>query len=193
MGIRPLPGPAPLKVSRGNALGSAPERGLHTGSRAGLRLAPPLSQVSRGNAPGSDPERALRTGSRARPSPSHRSRTETRLAPPPERGLRTGSRAGPRPAPPLSQFSRGNAPGSAPPSAAARPSAQLGPSPARCAGSLLVKRNGFILVVSVLAAVGGTGLYHPSGPQLLHFCRPSRQLRLLSVSPRSALIPSLLL
>ena len=75
----------------------------------------------------------------------------------------------------------------------APPASPLGLSPASYAGSLLVKRNGFILVVSVLAAVGGTGLYHPSGPQLPHFCRPSRQLRLLPVSPRSALTPSLLL
>jgi len=57
----------------------------------------------------------------------------------------------------------------------------------------LVERNGLILIIPVLAAVGGTGLHHPSGLQSLHFYRSRRQEKLLSMSPRWALTPSLLL
>ena len=191
------PAPPLSQVSRGNAPGSAPERGLRPGSRAGPRPAPPLSQVSRGNAPGSAPRarlsyRVLRTPP---PSPAlltglARKRAWLRS---PSAALALGlaqARARPRP----SHRSRAETPLAPPPERGrAPPASPLGLSPASYAGSLLVKRNGFILVVSVLAAVGGTGLYHPSGPQLPHFCRPSRQLRLLPVSPRSALTPSLLL
>ena len=64
------PAPPLSQVSRGNAPGSAPERGLRPGSRAGPRPAPPLSPVSRGNTPGSAPRarpRAPRIPTRAQP------------------------------------------------------------------------------------------------------------------------------
>lgn len=43
-----------------------------------------------------------------------------------------------------------------------------------------MERNGLVLFVWVLAAVSRTGLPHPSGPQSLHFCGPSRQQQQLS-------------
>lgn len=98
----------------------------------------------------------------------------------------------PCPAPPIR--SRADTRLAPPPSLTGRaPPARAGANPARRAGYLLVERDGLILIVSVLAAVGGTRLHHPSGLQSLHFGRSSRQAKLLSMSPRWALTPSLLL
>lgn len=66
------------------------------------------------------------------------------------------------------------------------------PARAEAKGYLLVKRNRLILMIPVLAAVGGTGLHHPSSPQPSHFCRPSRQVKRLPMSLLSALTLSLL-
>lgn len=110
------------------------------------------------------------------PSGSELRRPAPAPAPAPAPGLARGAR---RPAPPPSPTGR------APPPRLERPP--------RRARYLLVERNGLILIVSVLAAVGGTGLHHPSGPQSLRFWLPSRRGKLLSVSPRSALTPALLL
>jgi hypothetical protein len=61
--------------------------------------------------------------------------------------------------PRLLQVSRGHAPGSAP----TRPRAPVAAA-AEHASYLLVEGDGLVLVVAVLAAVGGAGLHHPSGP-----------------------------
>lgn len=110
------------------------------------------------------------TGARA-PTPAGGAHPEERTAAPrpaPAYAPLAGSRADTRLAPPPSLTGR------APPARAA------------AEGHLLVKRNRLILVIPVLAAVGGTGLHHPASPQSLHFCRSSRQVKLLPMSLLSA-------
>lgn len=80
------------------------------------------------------------------------------MGPRPRRLALSAARA--RRPPRLPQVSRGHAPGSA----SARPPARPSPRPRSAASYLLVERDGLVLIVPVLAAVGGTGLHHPSGP-----------------------------
>lgn len=98
------------------------------------------------------PAEPARTGGRAAMGPRPR-------RPPARAGAPARARRPPR----LLRVSRGRAPSSA--SASARPPElePLAPA-AEHASYLLVERDGLVLIVPVLAAVGGTGLHHPSGP-----------------------------
>lgn len=73
-------------------------------------------------------------------------------------GLPAPSAARARRPPRLLQVSRGHAQGSA----STRPRAPA--AAAEHASYLLVEGDGLVLIVPVLAAVGGAGLHHPSGP-----------------------------
>lgn len=83
-------------------------------------------------------------------------RERAAMGPHPRRPAPSAARA--RWPPRLLQVSRGHAPGSA----STRPRARA--AVAEHASYLLVEGDGLVLIVPVLAAVGGTGLHHPSGP-----------------------------
>lgn len=182
--------------------------GLETSGPAGpsgTARPPRISQLQAGTEPRAHGSNSrIRNGPRQRCRPAPRTRSSRqqargsnnqRLAHRPEQ---TPSSALAHPAPAYTPLARSRADtrlALAPPPSltGCAPPARAGADCARRERHLLVERNGLILIISVFAAVGGTGLHHPSGSQSFRFFRPSRQVKLLSMSLLSALTPLLLL
>lgn len=132
--------------------GTVPRLGLGRNPEGSERL-PGVDRLHARN-----PPRAQRRGrslSRAQPTEAARAGNAQPWVPAP---AGQPSAAGARRPPRLLQVSRGHAPGSA--STRSRAPAAA----AEHASYLLVEGDGLVLIVPVLAAVGGTGLHHPSGP-----------------------------